>query len=84
MKYCLDKLKRWYPNKPLKWIINKHFKESLHPNYNWKWTFTNPETKSQVDRMSWIRIKYSYFLYKLCSGHLWLNYTCGSSKRTEE
>ena len=51
---CLDGL-----NKPINWIINKHFKESLHPNYKWKWTFTNPNTNSQVDRMSWIKIKYS-------------------------
>ncbi len=51
--------KRWYPNKPTKWIIDKHFKESLHPSYHWKWTFTNPNTENQVDRMSWIKIKYS-------------------------
>ena len=55
----LRQVKRWYPNKPINWIINKHFKESLHPNYKWKWTFTNPNTNSQVDRMSWIKIKYS-------------------------
>ena len=55
----LRQAKRWYPKKPVKWIIDKHFKESLHPKYHWKWTFTNPETESQVDRMSWIKIKYS-------------------------
>ena len=55
----LRQAKRWYPNKPVKWIIDKHFKESLHPKYHWKWTFTNPDTESQVDRMSWIKIKYS-------------------------
>ena len=55
----LRQVKRWYPNKPINWIINKHFKESLHPSYKWKWTFTNPSTNSQVDRMSWIKIKYS-------------------------
>ena len=55
----LRQAKRWYPNKPVKWIVDKHFKESAHPKYHWKWTFTNPETGSQVDRMSWIKIKYS-------------------------
>ena len=55
----LRQAKRWYPNKPVKWIVDKHFKESTHPKYHWKWTFTNPETGSQVDRMSWIKIKYS-------------------------
>ena len=55
----LKQAKRWYPNKPVSWIIDKHFKESLHPKYNWKWTFTNPNTNSQVDRMSWIDIGYS-------------------------
>ena len=55
----LRQAKRWYPNKPVKWIVNKHFKESFHPKYHWKWTFTNPDTESQVDRMSWIKIKYS-------------------------
>ena len=55
----LRQAKRWYPKKSVKWVVDKHFKESLHPKYHWKWTFTNPETKSQVDRMSWIKIKYS-------------------------
>ena len=55
----LRQAKRWYPNKSVGWIVNKHFKESLHPKYHWKWTFTNPETQSQVDRMSWIKIRYS-------------------------
>lgn len=55
----LRQTKRWYPNKPTKWIIDKHFKESLHPVYHWKWTFTNPNTENQVDRMAWIKIKYS-------------------------
>ena len=55
----LRQTKRWYPNKPMKWIVNKHFKESLHPAYRWKWTFTNPATASQVDRMAWIKIRYS-------------------------
>ena len=55
----LRQAKRGYPNKPVKWIVNKHFKESLHPAYNWKWTFTNPATDSQVDRMAWIKIRYA-------------------------
>ena len=51
--------KRWHTHKPVKWIINKYFKESLHPAYNWKWTFTNPATNTQVDKMAWIKIRYA-------------------------
>ena len=54
----LRQTKRWYPNKSVQWIVRKHFKESLHPKYHWKWTFTDPNTECQVDRMSWIKIKY--------------------------
>lgn len=50
--------KRWYPKKSTKWIVRKHFKESQHPKYHWKWTFTDPNTECQVDKMSWIKIKY--------------------------
>ena len=55
----LRQVKRWYPNKPVSWIVEKHFKVSTHPGYEWKWTFTDPKSKSQVDRMSWVNINYS-------------------------
>ena len=55
----LRQVKRWYPNKSTKWIVNKHFKMSLHPAYDDKWTFTDPNTDCQVDKMHWIKIKYS-------------------------
>lgn len=55
----MRQIKRWYPNKSVKWRVKKHFKESLDPNHNDKWTFTDPKTDSQVDKMSWINIKYS-------------------------
>ena len=51
--------KRWYPNKSVGWVVDKHFKESNHPKYKWKWTFTDPNTNLQVDRMYWIDIDYS-------------------------
>lgn len=54
----LRQIKRWYPNKPVSWIVDKHFKVSLHPDYKWKWTFTDPNSKSQVDKMSWVNINY--------------------------
>ena len=54
----LGQAKRWYPKKSTKWIVNKHFKQSLHPYHNDNWIFTDPNSESQVDRMSWICIKY--------------------------
>ena len=54
----MRQLKRWYPNKSVKWMVNKHFKMSLHPSYNNKWTFTDPNTDCQVDKMSRVKIKY--------------------------
>ena len=39
-------------------MVRKHFKESLHPGYHDMWTFTDPKTNKQVDKMSWISIKY--------------------------
>lgn len=52
----MRQLKRWYPNKSVGWRVNKHFKESLLPNHNEKWIFTDPNTNCQVDRMFWIKI----------------------------
>ena len=54
----IRQIKRWYPNKSKKWMIRKHFKESSHPAYHDKWTFTDPKSNEQVDKMSWIGIKY--------------------------
>ena len=54
----IRRIKRWYPNKSIKWMIRKHFKESTHPGYHDKWTFTDPKSNKQVDKMSWISIRY--------------------------
>ena len=58
----MRQVKRWYPKKSIKWIVNKHFKTSNHPQYKWKWTFTDPTSGYQVDRMSWIKIKYPFIM----------------------
>ena len=50
--------KRWHPKKSSKWIVNKYFKISNHPIHKWKWTFTDPKSGKQVDKMFWINIKY--------------------------
>ena len=42
----------------LLYAINVVTKMSLHPAYDDKWTFTDPNTDCQVD-MHWIKIKYS-------------------------
>ena len=55
----LRQIKRWYPKKTIKWMVNKHFKMSLHPAHKDKWTFTDPNTNCQVEKMYWTRIKYS-------------------------
>ena len=52
----MRQIKRWYPNKSTKWRVKKHFKVSEHPGHNDRWTFTDPKTGSQVDKMSWINI----------------------------
>lgn len=54
----MRQIKRWYPNKSTKWRVKKHFKASEHPGHNDRWTFTDPKTGSQVDKMSWINIQY--------------------------
>ena len=56
----MRRIKRWYPNKSVGWMVNKHFKMSTHPGHKDKWTFTNPKTGLQVDKMSWIKINYHY------------------------
>ena len=53
-------MKRLYPNKSFKWIINKHFKPALNDFSNIKHIFTNPETNNQLIKMSWTKIKYAY------------------------
>lgn len=58
VKLWIRQIKRWYPNKSVKWRVRKHFKVSQHPSYNDRWTFTDPKTENQVDKMSWISIKY--------------------------
>lgn len=55
----LRQIKRWYPNKPIKWMVKKHFKTHLHSTYNDKWIFTDPITNCQVEKMYWKKIKYS-------------------------
>ncbi len=54
----LRQAKRWHHKKSVGWIVNKYFKISNHPIYKWKWTFTDPKSGIQVDRMSWIKIRY--------------------------
>lgn len=54
----MRQIKRWYNNKSVSWMVDKHFKMSLHPNYNDKWTFTDHKTNCQVNKMYWIRIDY--------------------------
>lgn len=39
----MRQIKRWYNNKSVSWMVDKHFKISLHPKYNNKWTFTDPK-----------------------------------------
>ena len=56
----MRRIKRWYPNKPVEWRVKKHFKMSTHPGHNDKWTFTDPKTGLQVDKMVWIKINYHY------------------------
>lgn len=58
VKLWIMQIKRWYPKKSIKWMVRKHFKESLHQGYHDMWTFTDPKTNKQVDKMSWISIKY--------------------------
>lgn len=53
-------MKRLYPNKSYKWIINKHFKPALNNFSNAKYIFTNPKTNNQLIKMSWTKIKYAY------------------------
>ena len=53
-------MKRLYPNKSFKWIINKHFKPALNGFSNAKYIFTNPETNNQLIKMSWTGINYAY------------------------
>ena len=55
-RLSMRQIKRWYPNKSTKWRVKKHFKVSEHPGHNDRWTFTDPKTGSQVDKMSWINI----------------------------
>ena len=50
-KILFRQAKRWHPNKPIKWIVDKHFKESTPPKYHWKWTFTKSEIGSYVDSL---------------------------------
>lgn len=54
----MRQIKRWYPKKSIKWRVNKHFRMSLHPQFNNKWTFTDPNSEYQVVKMSWTKIKY--------------------------
>jgi len=54
----MRQIKRWHPNKSVRWRVNKYFKMSKHPGHNYKWTFTDPNTGIQVDMMYWIKIKY--------------------------
>ena len=58
-RLSMRQIKRWYPNKSTKWRVKKHFKVSEHPGNNDRWTFTDPKTGSQVDKMSWINIQYN-------------------------
>lgn len=53
-------MKRLYPNKSYKWIINKHFKPALNNFSNANYIFTNPKTNNQLIKMSWTKIKYAY------------------------
>ena len=53
------RIKRWYSKKGTKWAVNKHFTSSEHPYFNNNWTFTDPVSGKQVDRMSWIKIQYA-------------------------
>ena len=55
----MKRLKKLHPNKSVKWRINKYFKVSDHESYSWNWTFTDPITGKQVNRMGWIKIRYS-------------------------
>lgn len=55
----MKQIKRWYPNKSVKWAVKKHFKESLLPNRKDKWVFTDPKSNCQVNKMSWIGIRYA-------------------------
>lgn len=57
-RLSMRQIKRWYPNKSTKWRVKKHFKASEHLGHNDRWTFTDPKTGSQVDKMSWINIQY--------------------------
>lgn len=52
VKLWIKQIKKWYPKKSTKWMVRKHFKESLHPGYHDMWTFTDPKTNKQVDKMS--------------------------------
>ena len=54
----MRQIKRWYTNKSVAWMVDKHFKMSVHPSYNDKWTFTDPKSGHQVDKMYWINIRY--------------------------
>ena len=54
----MRQIKRWHPNKSVRWRVNKYFKMSKHPGHNYKWTFTDPNNGIQVDMMYWIKIKY--------------------------
>ena len=53
-------LKRLYPKKSHKWIKGKHFKPCRDKTIKDKYLFTNPETGNQLNRMSWIHIKYAW------------------------
>ena len=53
-------LHRLYPKKSHKWIKGKHYKPDRRGKSKDKYIFTNPETGSQLRRMSWTHIKYAF------------------------
>lgn len=50
-------LHRLYPKKSHKWIKGKHFKPDRRGKSKDKYIFTNPETGSQLIKMSWFKPK---------------------------
>ena len=51
-------IKKWYPTKSTGWAYKKHFMKSQDEKHNDNNVFTNPETGTQLIKMSWTGIKY--------------------------
>jgi len=51
-------IKKWYPTKSTGWAYKKHFMKAHDEKHNDNNVFTNPETGTQLIKMSWTGIKY--------------------------